>query len=153
MFRISRLTDYGILTLTYLARDPDSGTHNARDVADGLKLPLPTVSKLLKLLARHGLLTAHRGARGGFSLARPPREITIAEIIAALEGPIALTVCVEHGVDDCQIQHNCMCRENWRKINLAVRGALEVITLADMTHPLPPPVAADRSTTVAPWSV
>ncbi len=137
MLRIGRLTDYGILTLTFLARDPEQGTHNARDVSAKLQLPLPTVSKLLKLLARQGLLATHRGARGGFSLARPAREITLLEVIDAIEGPVSLTVCNERAPHDCQIEQHCMCRENWMKINQAVRGALAQISLTDMTQPLP----------------
>lgn len=153
MFRISRLTDYGILTLTYLARDPDLAKHNARDVAEQLHLPLPTVSKILKVLARSGLLVAHRGVRGGFGLARPAKAITIAEIITALEGPIALTVCGDDTTHDCAIEQHCPCRDNWQKINHAVRGALDKITLADMAHPLPHEMTGARVETLSTWNV
>ncbi len=154
MLRISRLSDYGILTLTYLAQDSGERTHNARDVAESLHLPLPTVSKILKLLAKSGLLTAHRGVRGGFRLTREARKINIAEVISALDGPISLTVCNDHGGDhDCRIEQSCPCRENWQKINDAVRGALEKITLADMTQPLPEAARYVRLNASPGWNV
>src|SRR5215831_15995615 len=96
MIRITRLTDYGIVLLTHFARHPERLTRNAPELAAAAHLPLPTVSKILKILAREGLLVPHRGAKGGFSLAKPATDITVAEIISALEGPIALTECSGH---------------------------------------------------------
>jgi len=87
MLRISKLTDYGIMLLTYMARGPALLTYSAPELAARSNLPLPTVSKLLKTLARRGVLIAQRGAKGGFSLARRPEDISVAEIIQALEGP------------------------------------------------------------------
>jgi FeS assembly SUF system regulator len=136
MIRISKLTDYGIMLLTYIARDPLL-TRNARDLAVEACLPLPTVSKVLKLLAREGLLVAHRGVRGGFSLARPPQEISVADIIGALEGPIAMTECSMHAPKICQLEQQCPVGSNWQMINQAVLGALKGLTLAAMTRPLP----------------
>lgn len=137
MIRISRLTDYGIMLLTYIARDPALMTRNARDLAAAANLPQPTVSKILKILAREGLLVAHRGVKGGFSLARQPAEISVAEIISALEGPIAITECSVHTLGRCQLERLCPVGSHWQRINQAVRGALENLTLAEMTHPLP----------------
>ena len=93
MIRITKQTDYGIVLLTHLAAHPDRH-FNAPELAAEARLPLPMVSKILKLLAREGLLASHRGVKGGYSLARPAEEISMAEIIAALEGPIAITECV-----------------------------------------------------------
>ena len=138
MMRISRLSDYGIVLMTQLASRPDGAPHNAREVAAEAGLPLPVVSKILKALARQGLLVSHRGAKGGYSLARLPGEITMAEIIAALEGPIAITECIEVS-SDCSHEQLCPVRSNWHRINAAVRGALEGITLAEMTAALPAP--------------
>src|SRR5690349_20359998 len=101
MIRMTRLTDYGIVLLTHFARHPERLTRNAPELAAVAHLPLPTVSKILKILAREGLLVPHRGAKGGFSLARAADEITIADVISALEGPIALTECSAHGSDRC----------------------------------------------------
>src|SRR5438552_12430942 len=97
MIRMTRLTDYGIMLLTLFARDAMRPLRSARDLSDQAHLPLPTVSKLLNVLARHNLLEAYRGVKGGFRLARGPEEITVAQIIHALEGPIGVTECSSHG--------------------------------------------------------
>lgn len=133
MIRITKQTDYGIVLLTHLAADPER-QYNAPELAAEARLPLPMVSKILKLLAREGLLGSHRGVKGGYSLARQPEAISMAEIIAALEGPIAITECISVE-GDCSHEPLCPVRSNWRRINLAVRTALEGITLAEMTHP------------------
>ena len=135
MIRMTRLTDYGIMLLTLFARDGKRPMRSARDLAEESKLPLPTVSKLLKVLARHDLLDAHRGVKGGFRLARSADRITVAEIIHALEGPIGVTECSSHD-GACDIERSCIVRNNWKKINVVVLDALGKITLAEMTHPL-----------------
>ena len=136
MIRMTRLTDYGILLLTLFARDEKRPQKSARDLSEEAKLPLPTVSKILKLLAKHGLLEAHRGVRGGFTLTRKPDQITMASVINALEGPIGVTDCCAPA-SDCGIENSCIVKSNWMKINRVVFGALDRITLAEMTHPLP----------------
>jgi FeS assembly SUF system regulator len=136
MIRMTKLTDYGIVLLTHIARHPERLTRNAPELAAAARLPLPTVSKILKILAREGLLVPHRGAKGGFSLARAPGAITIADVINALEGPIALTECSAHGADRCGIETSCPVSANWRRINRTVREALAGITLAEMAAPL-----------------
>ena len=146
MIRITRLTDYGIVLLTHFARHPERLTRNAPELAGAAHLPLPTVSKILKILAREGLLVPHRGAKGGFSLARTPENITVADIIGALEGPIAITECNVHGADRCGIEPLCPVSTNWRRINRAVLDALSGLTLAEMASPLPAllPLLASR---------
>ena len=134
MIRLTRLTDYGILLLTTFARG-DGRQRSARELSSEARLPLPTVSKLLKVLARSGLLEAHRGVKGGFTLARPPERITVAEVIDALEGPIGMTECSTHD-PDCGIERTCITRSHWMKINQAVLGALRGITLAEMARPM-----------------
>jgi len=136
MIRITKQTDYGIVLMTHLAADPDR-RYAAPDLASEAGLPLPMVSKILKILARDGLLASHRGVKGGYALARTPEEITVDRIIAALEGPIAITECIEHAPGDCDHEALCPTRGNWQKINHAIRQALETITLAEMTQPLP----------------
>lgn len=136
MLRISKLTDYGIMLLTYIARDSHVPMRNARELAVEAHLPLPTVNKILKMLAREGLLLTHRGVNGGFSLARQPKAISMADIIIALEGPLAMTECSLHTPGVCQLETQCPVRSNWRKINQVVLAALKRLTLADMTHPL-----------------
>jgi FeS assembly SUF system regulator len=135
MIRMTRLTDYGIMLLTLFARDSKNPMKSARDLSVEARLPLPTVSKLLKLLARHGLLEAHRGVLGGFTLTRKPDAITMAEVIGALEGPIGVTDCCAPP-SDCGIEKSCIVKNNWMKINRVVLEALDRITLAEMTRPL-----------------
>jgi FeS assembly SUF system regulator len=135
MIRMTRLTDYGIMLLTLFARDAQHPMKSARDLSREARLPLPTVSKILKLLARHGLLEAHRGVRGGFTLSRKPDAITMSEVIGALEGPIGVTDCCAPS-SDCGIEKSCIVKSNWMKINRVVLEALDRITLAEMTHPI-----------------
>jgi FeS assembly SUF system regulator len=136
MIRISKQTDYGIVLLTQMATRADH-QYNAPDLAAEARLPLPMVSKILKLLTREGVLASHRGVKGGYSLARHPEAISMAEIIAALEGPVAITECVDEE-GDCAHERLCPVRSNWHRINEAVLAALQGITLAEMAHPLAP---------------
>ena len=137
MIRLSRLSDYGIVLMAQLAGRAGGAPSNAREVAAEAHLPLPVVSKVLKALAKRGLLVSHRGAKGGYSLARPPAEITAAEMIAALEGPIGLTECAAHP-GQCVQEANCHVREPWQRINSVVRRALAEVTLADLVTRAPP---------------
>ncbi len=134
MLRISKLTDYGTLILTHIAGQPDR-LHSAAELAEALGLGLPTVSKVLKTLGRHDLVTSLRGARGGYTLARPARSITVADIIDALEDqPFGLTECsTTAGL--CERETDCRIRVNWLQINTVVRRALEDVRLADLAAP------------------
>jgi FeS assembly SUF system regulator len=136
MVRLSKLTDYSLVLMSRLAQTPSPSYRTARDLAAELQLPLPTVSKLLKKLLQSRLLVSHRGIRGGYSLAREPHEIGLAQIITALEGPIALTECSTDVTGLCQLETCCAIRNNQQIISQAVRGVLEKLTLADLTHPL-----------------
>ena len=133
MIRITRQTDYGIVLLTHMAAHLER-RYNAPELAGEVRLPLPMVSKILKLLTREGLLASHRGTKGGYSLARVPEEISMAEIVAALEGPVAITECIDES-SGCTYQPTCRVRTNWQRINDALRAALAGISLAEMTHP------------------
>ncbi len=134
MLRLNRLTDYAVVVLTQMARRPDC-LASAQHIADQGSLPLPTVAKLLNGLARAGIVASHRGATGGYALGRPASEITVADIVQALEGPIALTACVEGSSDPCEVSSLCPMAGNWNKVNQAIRGALASVTLADMVMP------------------
>lgn len=135
MIRLSKLTDYGFVLLNRFVADREGEVvHNARDLAEETSLPLPTVSKLLKALTRGGLLTARRGVKGGYVLARPAQAITAADVIEALEGPVALTDCSVHSGEDCSLEHNCPIRPHWVLITEAVRAALDRISLLDMAQ-------------------
>ncbi|PYX07335.1 MAG: SUF system Fe-S cluster assembly regulator [Acidobacteria bacterium] len=135
MIRLSKLTDYGLVLMSYVARS-GGGLHTARGLAAESGLPLPTVSKVLKTLLQSGFLVSHRGINGGYNLARGAQEISVAEIIAALEGPIALTECSTDISGLCDFERGCPIKTNQRIINQVVRGALEKLTLADLIHPL-----------------
>jgi FeS assembly SUF system regulator len=145
MIRLTKQTDYGIVLLTHLAGDPARHS-NAPELAAETGLPQPMVSKILKLLAREGLLSSHRGVKGGYSLARPPQSISVVEIIAALEGPIAMTECIAHAPGSCSQEPVCPNRANWQILNDVVRAALAQVSLADMTRPLA--TAGDRLVTL-----
>ncbi len=136
MLRISKMTDYATVVLSFMARRP-LDTYSAAKISERLDIGQATVSKILKLLAHGNLLSAQRGVNGGYTLARPPGGITVAQIIDAIEGiPLGLTECSSvPGV--CAQERGCAIRGNWQKISLAVRGALEGVTLADLV--LPPP--------------
>jgi len=128
------MTDYAVVLATHLAAT--DGPHAARDLALQTQIPEPTVSKVLKKLARARVVMSQRGSRGGYALARSPRKIGIHEVIEAIEGPIAVTECSDGTADSiCEYETNCGVRANWQRINVAVHKALSDITLADMAFP------------------
>ncbi len=144
MIRMSKETDYGIVVLAYFASAQAGLKHNAREVAMESQLPLPMVRKILKILAREGLLISHRGAKGGYSLVRRGERISIAEIVKAMEGPLAMTECIE-APGECRHEPVCGLRTSWQKINAIVFEALNRTTLSDLTGQLPVPMGSDRS--------
>jgi len=130
VLRISKLTDYGTVILADLA-DRDDAVASAAEVADSTGLAVPTVQKLLKLLARSGLVEAKRGAHGGYRLARGADEISAADVIDALEGPVSITEC-SIAERHCEIEAQCTVGNTWQRINAAIRRALGDISLADL---------------------
>jgi FeS assembly SUF system regulator len=134
VLRISKLTDYGIVLLARFAREAPGTTLTAREMSESTALPHPVVSKMLKTLAAAGLLASHRGAKGGYSLAREPESVTVADILQALEGPLALMEC-SAGPGHCGQESSCGVREPWQRINQTVRAALEGMTLAELAGP------------------
>jgi FeS assembly SUF system regulator len=136
VIRLSKLADYGIVIATHLARHPDR-QQTAPEVAAATSVPAPMTSKILKLLTRGEILVSHRGVRGGYGLGRPAEAITVAEVIEALDGPIAITSCMEPSPHDCGILSLCPARANWQRINGAIREALDGVTLAEMAHSIP----------------
>jgi len=133
MLRISKLTDYAILMMVELARDGEMLSAHA--LAERVHVEVPTASKVLKLLAGNELLESYRGANGGYRVSRTAAEISVADVIAAIEGPIAMTECsVEEGL--CAQEDNCGLRSNWQRISLAVAQALRDVSLAEMSAPV-----------------
>ena len=149
MIKLSRMADYGVVLMSQLACAPGR-VQTAPQLARSCGLPLPTVSKLLKLLAQGGLLTSQRGTKGGYRLARGASAITVGDVIGALDGPIALTDCAAPDGLECGIEALCPTRTGWLRINDAMVDALNGVTLADMAVPAasalgaaPPAAAAD----------
>jgi len=135
MIRLTKVADYGIVLLSYIAHELPGEKFNARGLAEDTRIPAPMVSKILKGLARNNLLQSHRGVKGGYSLARAAEEITVADVIRALDGPIALTECMTMSDSDCSLDLNCPVKTNWQRINEAVIGSLEEIKISEMCPP------------------
>ncbi|PCJ30928.1 MAG: SUF system Fe-S cluster assembly regulator [Gammaproteobacteria bacterium] len=130
MLRMGKLTDYGIVLMSHLSSSVYQ-KYSAHTLSDAVNMPLPTVRKVLKSLSQYGLLVSERGVQGGYSLSRSPKKISVAEIIAAIEGPIALTECVSDDTH-CEQEDHCDIQTNWEKINNAVFHALDEVKLSDM---------------------
>lgn len=131
MLRISKLTDYATVILAHLTTVPER-LHTAAEVAQGTGISQPTVTKLLKELQKAQLVTSARGTHGGYQLSRPASEISAAEILDALEGPVAITECSGQA-SHCGIEHACRVGNAWQRINNSIRRALEDISLSQLT--------------------
>lgn len=136
MIRITKQTDYAVVLLTRMSQQPER-LYSAADLATDTRLPAPMVSKILKTLARERLLDSHRGVKGGYALSRSPEDVTVAEIVSAIEGPIGITECIDDTPGECGYASLCGLRSNWNQINSAIRDALDGITLAEMAPPAP----------------
>jgi len=129
MLRLSRLTDYAVVALVHMGRA--EGVKTSPGIAAAIGIPEPTIAKVLKALTNSGLVVSTRGAHGGYRLSRPLAAIAVAEVIVAIDGPIALTSCVD-GAVGCESQSLCPVAGRWDPVNDAIRDALTGITLADM---------------------
>lgn len=138
MIRVTKLTDYGVALMAQLASNGRQELATAPDLAEALQLPLPTVRKILKVLAKENLLVSQRGAAGGYILAREPREITLLDMVGALEGPMALTECASGEPCGCDRENVCGLRDNWSMVNSLLQNTLQSYTLEQMTGSLPP---------------
>ena len=130
--RLSNLADYAVVTMSAAARHCGGARTSAAELAAETGLPVPTVQKLVSKLSAAGLLRSTRGAGGGLQLARPAAAITVADIVEAVEGPIALTACVEG--TDCSVEHDCTVKPHWPVVNEALRGALAAIPLTQLAR-------------------
>jgi len=142
MLRVTKLTDYATVVLTVLAARPET-VLSAPDLAELAGLEVPTVAKVLKPLAQAGLVEGFRGANGGYRLMRDAADISLVEIVEAMEGPLGMTECSVHA-GHCGIEHSCGVRANWRRINDVVAEALREVTLAQMLEPPAPRADARR---------
>jgi FeS assembly SUF system regulator len=137
MLRLSKLTDYAVVVLVRLSGM--DGVQTSPGIAAATGIPEPTVAKVLKILAGGDLVTSQRGARGGYRLNRPLSDIPVADVIAAIDGPIALTACVDGSVTECESVGLCAMRGRWDPVNDAIQTALTSITLAEMQVSSIPP--------------
>ncbi|MDX1569764.1 MAG: SUF system Fe-S cluster assembly regulator [Xanthomonadales bacterium] len=138
MLRLSKLTDYAIMLLSVMAEDPEQ-VLSASELAGRAHLEQTTVAKILKILTKSGLIRSYRGVNGGYRPAVAPRDLSVADVIGAMEGPIGMTECsVTPGL--CAQEAYCQVQKNWQRISLAVENALADVTLEDMTRPMVPPV-------------
>ena len=131
MLKLSKMTDYAVVILADMARQGEV-MQSAHSLAQNTKLPEPTVSKILKLLTKHNILTSMRGANGGYKLNKNPKEINMADVIAATDAPLALTDCVEGGSQCCDLAKNCSVKGQWNPVNAAMQSALENVSLKQM---------------------
>ncbi len=134
MIKISKLADYATVILSHLASKP-SERFSANQVAEETQLPMPTVSKLLKQLNEAELVTSARGSSGGYQLSRAANEINLAEIITAIDGPLAMTECSKDA-ESCTRTEICDLRHNWQYINQMIVEMLTQLSLRDMNRPL-----------------
>ena len=132
MIRMTKLTDYGIVILTHMAMEEPGSLHTAQDLSSKSRVPVPTASKLLKSLARAGLVVSHRGRNGGYGLSRDADTISVAEIISAIEGPIGLTECGTGAGSACDMESFCAAKGRWAPINQAIERALQDVPLSAM---------------------
>ena len=131
MLRLSRMTDYAVVVLSQMA-DRQGAVMTAVDISEKTALPQPTVAKVLKSLARNHVVESRRGTQGGYVLDRPADAVTVAEIITAIDGPVALTACVEEADGQCAVESLCPMRGRWDKLNSAVQSAFETVSLAEI---------------------
>lgn len=136
MIKVSKLADYAVVVLSELSRGKGK-LLSANAIAESVAIPEPTVAKVLKLLAREQLVDSIRGAHGGYKLSMSEIEMTVADIVRAVDGPIALTACVENSDECCSYESSCPIKGRWDDVNDAIRNALKNVTLAEMITPLP----------------
>ena len=131
MLKVSKLADYGIVVLAALG---ETGVRmTAQELAQATRLPEPTVAKVLKLLAKGKIVASARGVNGGYRLTAETKTLPVSRIIAAIDGPIAITACVEAEASGCSYAGGCSMRGRWTAVNAAITQALDQVTLADMT--------------------
>jgi Rrf2 family protein len=135
--RLTSLADYAVVMMAAAARHPAGARLTAGLLAEETGVPLPTAQKLMGRLAHAGLLSSARGTGGGFRLAREAAGISLADIIEAVEGPIAMTNCIEGTTFDCALERSCRVKPHLNAANTAVRGALQGVSLTSLAGTSP----------------
>lgn len=141
MIQITKKTDYAIVVLAHFAQFADYPLLSSREISEATKLSLPMAAKILKILVQKGLLKSHQGVKGGYQLARNASEISIAEIIEAIEGPMAITECTMETAGLCKTEFWCSLKPHWAMINREIQKALDHLPLSAMVSPFKEPVA------------
>lgn len=139
MIKLGKLTDYAVAVMVQLSRE-DGAARSAHQLADRTAIPEPTVAKVLKKLTQKKLVESVRGAAGGYRLSRPAAELSVCDVIEALDGPIAIVSCAG-GADTCRAESHCPAKGKWLPVNQAIRAALQAVSLADMTRSVAAPAA------------
>jgi len=150
--RLSHLADYAVVLMTAAARRPAAARLSATELSAETGVPLPTAQKLMGQLAASGLLSSVRGAGGGFALAKPTAEISLADIVEAVEGPIALTMCSDSNNHDCILDAHCRVKPHIGVVGRAVRGALDAVSLQQLSTPAKAGVQPGQEAVWAPAS-
>jgi len=151
--RLTHLADYAVVLMTAAARREPCARLSATDLAQDTGVPLPTAQKLMQQLAAHGLLVGHRGAGGGYALARPVGEISLADIVEAVEGPIVLTMCADGVNHECVLDAHCKVKPHMSIVGDAIRSSLSAVTLAQLSAPAKAGVQERESAAnAAPWA-
>ncbi|MCR9255510.1 MAG: SUF system Fe-S cluster assembly regulator [Alphaproteobacteria bacterium] len=151
--QLNRLTDYAVVILGQMTRHRGA-TVSALDLAKGTGFPLPTVQKVLKQLAKAGLVASQRGVGGGYQMVGTASEVTVGDVVTAMQGPIMLTACVEGSEDPCNCAAHCPLAGNWNRVNEAIRAAFASVTLEEMlTFPAPGPASVPDPVAKAPVGV
>lgn len=132
MLKLGKLTDYAVALTVQLSRENARASHSASHLAEKTGLPEPTVAKVLKKLSQSKIVESVRGASGGYRLARTPAEISICDVIEAMDGPIAITSCIDENDQTCSTGAQCPTRGKWAPVNMAIRKALRAVSIADM---------------------
>ena len=132
MLRLSKKTDYGLLALNYLASEAPAGVASARVIAEKYEIPVELLAKVMQQLARFGLVAAHKGAHGGYKLGKPASAISLADIVEAIDGPLAITACGRND-DPCDQYGSCTVRDPLWKVKDRILAVLQTTTLAEMS--------------------
>lgn len=133
MLKLTKRADYGMMAMRYLAEHADKGAHSARDIAEAYRIPLPVLAKILQALAKAELAISHAGPSGGYTLARPAKNINTFDVISAIDGPLVITNCTTvHGA--CDMVGYCTVKEPLRKVNDSIKNLLNSISIADLNE-------------------
>ena len=135
MIKLNKMTDYAVVCLGMLARNPGHSM-SATELSKETGLTLSTVQKLLKLLMiKSELIIAQRGSQGGYILNKKSSDISVVQIIEALDGPISITACVDSSDNFCEVSNICFLGGKWNKVNEVIRNSLNDISLDDLLNP------------------